>query len=150
MPLCTTRAAPRVESFRGVVGALESAGMRGVAPGMRGSVVGWTVRARGLTMNGNVVPSTTAVPLPVAVGEIVAGKYRLMEVLGVGGMGIVMAATHLELGHCVALKFMQRAKAKQPRQVSRFLREARAACRLRGEHVARVSDVGRLGDGTPF
>ncbi|HZO15772.1 MAG TPA: serine/threonine-protein kinase, partial [Polyangiaceae bacterium] len=38
----------------------------------------------------------------------------------------------------------------QPRLVSRFLREARAACRLRGEHVARVSDVGRLDDGTPF
>ena len=101
-------------------------------------------------MSGNVVPSTTESPLPVAVGEIVAGKYRVMDVLGVGGMGVVVAATHLELGHCVALKFMHRGKAKQPRLVSRFLREARAACRLRGEHVARVSDVGRLDDGTPF
>ena len=87
---------------------------------------------------------------PVAVGEILAGKYRVERVLGVGGMGVVVAATHLQLDQLVALKFLLPEALAKPSAVGRFEREARAAVRLRSEHVARVIDVGKLDDGAPY
>ena len=83
-------------------------------------------------------------------GVLVAGKYRIDRRLGRGGMGVVVAATHIHLRHQVALKFLEPAYASNPKVVERFVREARAAAGLRGEHVCRVSDVGALDDGTPF
>lgn len=83
-------------------------------------------------------------------GQVLAGKYRVERVLGRGGMGCVLEATHVHLQQRVALKFMLAAHATAPNLVQRFLREARAAARLRGEHVARVVDVGRLEDGAPY
>ncbi len=65
-----------------------------------------------------------------------------------GGMGYVVAATHLQLGKRVALKFLH-AHRRDPRDVERFLREARAAAVLRSEHVAQVLDVGTDAD-EPF
>ena len=84
------------------------------------------------------------------VGDVLAGKYRVDRVLGVGGMGMVVAATHLELDQKVALKFMLPAALASEEATDRFLREARAAVRLRGEHVCRVLDVGRLDGGAPY
>jgi serine/threonine-protein kinase len=83
-------------------------------------------------------------------GDVLAGKYRVEHVLGVGGMGMVVAARHLQLDSLVALKFMLDEAAENPENVSRFLREARAAARLKGEHVARVMDVGTLESGAPY
>lgn len=88
--------------------------------------------------------------LPVQEGDIVDGKYRVESVLGVGGMGAVLAATHLQLGHRVAIKLLLSGPDTGPVARERFLREARAAATLRSEHVARVSDVGTFPDGTPF
>jgi serine/threonine-protein kinase len=65
-------------------------------------------------------------------------------------MGVVVAATHLQLQQRVALKFMLDAGLAQPTQVERFGREARAAVRLRSDHVARVLDVGTLETGSPY
>src|SRR5258708_2343582 len=86
----------------------------------------------------------------VRVGEVLAGKYRVERVLGVGGMGGVVAATHLQLDQQVALKFIRREALLNPEIVSRFEREARAAVRLKSEHVARIIDVGRLDTGAPY
>ena len=83
-------------------------------------------------------------------GDVLGGKYRVERVLGAGGMGVVVAAKHLELGQRVALKLMLEESARDPEQSERFLREARAAVQLRSLHTARVLDVGRLGDGEPF
>lgn len=83
-------------------------------------------------------------------GDIFAEKYRIERVLGVGGMGVVLAATHIELGERRAIKLMHTAGSEDSEYVVRFLREARALARLRGEHIARVHDVGRLGDGAPY
>jgi eukaryotic-like serine/threonine-protein kinase len=83
-------------------------------------------------------------------GEVVAGKYRVDRVLGEGGMGIVVAATHLELDQQVALKFLLPSVATRPEIVQRFTREARAAAKIRSEHVARVLDVGTLDTGMPY
>src|SRR5512143_2254130 len=65
-------------------------------------------------------------------------------------MGVVVAATHLELGHRVAIKFLRDEMARNPEVVERFLREARAVVHLKTEHVCRVSDVGRTDDGAPY
>jgi serine/threonine-protein kinase len=87
---------------------------------------------------------------PVKRGDILAGKYRVESVLGVGGMGIVVEATHLELLEPRAIKLMLPEALESRESVERFLREARAASRLKSEHVARVHDVGHLDDGAPY
>jgi serine/threonine protein kinase len=87
---------------------------------------------------------------PIQVGDVVAGKYRVDRVLGEGGMGIVVAATHQQLDEKVALKFLRPSVASNPEIVARFVREARAAVKIRSEHVARVLDVGALESGAPY
>jgi len=87
---------------------------------------------------------------PVREGDVIAGKYRVERLLGVGGMGVVVAATHLELEQRVALKFLLPACAAKPDLAARFTREARAAAKIHCEHVARVTDVGTLPNGAPY
>ncbi|MEO8550687.1 MAG: serine/threonine protein kinase, partial [Kofleriaceae bacterium] len=82
------------------------------------------------------------------VGQILAGKYRVDYQLGIGGMGVVLAATHMHLGTQIALKILHKEMARGA-IVERFLREARASAQLRSENVCRVSDVGVLPDGVP-
>jgi len=94
-----------------------------------------------------VIPS----PLVFVVGSLVAaGKYRVDRVIGRGGMGVVIGATHLRLQQPVALKFLLPELAQKPDVVERFIREARASAQLRGEHVCRVSDVETSEDGVPY
>jgi len=83
-------------------------------------------------------------------GDVIAGKYRVERVLGAGGMGVVVAAFHLVLQERVALKFMLAPAGEDSERGARFLREARAAVRIKSDNVVRVSDVGALEDGTPF
>lgn len=83
-------------------------------------------------------------------GQILAGKYRVERVLGVGGMGIVVAARHIELDSLVAIKFLLPAMLSNQEAVTRFAREARAAVKIQNEHVARVVDVGTLDNGAPY
>ncbi|MEP7119310.1 MAG: serine/threonine-protein kinase [Byssovorax sp.] len=87
---------------------------------------------------------------PVREGEVLAGKYRVERILGMGGMGVVVAATHLDLLELRALKFMLPTALDNAEAVERFLREARAAARLRNEHVAKIHDVGYLDNGAPY
>ncbi|HEU4403867.1 MAG TPA: protein kinase [Polyangiaceae bacterium] len=87
---------------------------------------------------------------PVRAGDVVAGKYRVDEVLGKGSMGVVVAATHLRLRLRVAIKLMRSDVPLRPDWVVRFGREARAVAQIKSEHVARVLDVGELEGGAPF
>lgn len=84
------------------------------------------------------------------VGQVLAGKYRVERVLGQGGMGVVVQAMHLQLEERVAVKFLLPDYAQQPEAAARFLREARAAVKIKSEHVARVIDVGTLETGAPY
>lgn len=83
-------------------------------------------------------------------GQILAGKYRIEQVLGVGGMGVVVAARHMQLDTKVAIKFLSPSMLSNEESVARFAREARAAVRITGEHVARVLDVGTFDTGAPY
>ena len=87
---------------------------------------------------------------PLQPGTLLQGKYRVEHVLGEGGMGIVVAAVHLGLDQRVALKILRPEMRRLPEVVERFQREARAASKIEGAHVAKVLDVGALDDGTPF
>ena len=87
---------------------------------------------------------------PVRAGDVLAKKYRVERVLGMGGMGIVVAARHLDLDQEVALKFLLPTAMDSEEMVSRFINEGRAVVRLKSEHVAKVLDVGRLDDGAPY
>jgi serine/threonine-protein kinase len=83
-------------------------------------------------------------------GDVLAGKYRVEKILGVGGMGVVVAAHHLHLDAKVAIKFLLPEALKNEEAVARFAREARAAVKIKSEHVARVVDVGTLDNGAPY
>ena len=79
-------------------------------------------------------------------GETFAGKYRVEKVLGEGGMGVVVAARHLQLDERVAIKFMRPEMLRDKGNAERFLREARASAKIKSEHITRVFDVGIEGD----
>src|SRR5450432_4358675 len=87
---------------------------------------------------------------PVSEGQILAGKYRVEKVLGSGGMGVVVAAWHLELERRVAVKFLHPLALERNDTAERFRREARSAAKIRSEHVARVIDVGIMEGGLPY
>jgi eukaryotic-like serine/threonine-protein kinase len=84
------------------------------------------------------------------VGDIVAGKYEVERILGVGGMGIVVAARHKQIGELVAIKLLHPDSAMDGEAVARLLREARATISIKSEHVVRVFDVGTLDSGSPY
>jgi serine/threonine-protein kinase len=88
--------------------------------------------------------------VPVKLGEVLAGKYRVERVLGEGAMGVVVAARHVDIDRLVALKFIKPQRGALEEQVARIFREAKAAGRLQSEHAGKVLDVGKLDDGAPF
>ncbi len=88
--------------------------------------------------------------MDLGAGDVIAGKYRIERVLGRGGMGTVVAATHLELGELRAIKLLRPDLDAGSSSSARLMREAQVAARLRSDHVARVYDAERLPDGTPF
>ncbi len=86
-----------------------------------------------------------------APGNVLAGKYRIDQVLGAGGMGVILGGRHVDLDQRVAIKALRKESLDDAELVARFLREARASAKLKSEHVARVIDVGRHGaDQVPF
>ncbi|HEY2509369.1 MAG TPA: serine/threonine-protein kinase [Polyangiaceae bacterium] len=87
---------------------------------------------------------------PFHVGDVIAGKYRVERVLGEGGMGVVAAATHLQLDQLVAVKFVLPSMLESKMVVERFLREAKAAVRLKSVHAARILDVDTTPAGVPY
>ncbi|WP_394839886.1 protein kinase [Pendulispora rubella] len=102
------------------------------------------------TPDGDRTPEKQGAKGTLVVGEIIAGKFRVDRVLGQGGMGVVVLATHLVLEEQFALKLLRPELAADPEIVERFSREAKACVRIKSEYVARVHDVGMRGDGTPF
>ncbi len=83
-------------------------------------------------------------------GEILAGTYRIERRIGEGGMGVVLAATHLPSGQRMAVKLLHQEGASAEGAVARFWREVRAVSRLQNPHVVRIFDVGTLADDTPY
>ncbi len=76
-------------------------------------------------------------------------RYRIVREVGSGGMGAVYEAVLVDLNKRVALKVLSRELAHRPEHRERFLREGRAAARIRHPHVVEIFDVGEHG-GQPF
>jgi serine/threonine-protein kinase len=87
-------------------------------------------------------------PPTLAAGTIV-GRYRIIQLIGRGGMGVVYRAEHVDLGTLRALKTLAPELAHDPRARSRFLKEAKAAARIEHPHVVKVFDCGEH-EGIPF
>jgi serine/threonine-protein kinase len=84
------------------------------------------------------------------IGDVVASKYRITEMIGQGGMGVVFAGLHEALQQPVAIKFLRPSQAKDGESLKRFLQEARAAASLRNARAARVFDIDSTPEGVPF
>ncbi|HSB20931.1 MAG TPA: serine/threonine-protein kinase [Anaeromyxobacteraceae bacterium] len=95
-------------------------------------------------------PPAGAEPGDPWIGQTVAQKYLVHQLIDRGGMGVVYKATHLALDRPVALKMLNRALLADPTIVARFHREARAASRLNHPNSVGVIDFGQTDDGTLF
>lgn len=87
--------------------------------------------------------------MQLAEGLIVAGRFRLGQLLGRGGMGSVWRAQHLGLDVPCAVKFIEGEMASLPEAQARFQREAKAAAQLRSPHVVQILDHG-VWEGVPY
>jgi TolB-like protein/tetratricopeptide (TPR) repeat protein/predicted Ser/Thr protein kinase len=86
---------------------------------------------------------TLETPLPViAKDKLIAGKYRIIEEVGHGGMGVVYKAEDLKLKRCVALKFLPPHLMDSPELKERFLIEAQAAAALSHPNICVIHEVG--------
>jgi len=86
----------------------------------------------------------------INIGSVVNGKYRLVRVLGDGGMGSVYEAQHAVLGTRVAVKVLHPELVRRTGLVERFLQEARVSAQIRSPHVVQVHDVDRTPDGHAY
>jgi serine/threonine protein kinase len=84
------------------------------------------------------------VKLPAAcgAGAIISGKYRVERQLATGGLGIVVVASHVELHHSVAIKYLHPHALEREELVERFRFEGQLAARIKSDHVVRVYDLG--------
>src|SRR6185295_1135241 len=84
------------------------------------------------------------------VGQVIHNKYRLLRLIGDGGMGSVYEARHEVLGMSVALKFLHPELSRRQGLVQRFLQEAKVSAQIQSPHVVRVSDVDQNENGQAF
>lgn len=89
-------------------------------------------------------------PEPIKIGDVVAGKYRLLDIIGEGGMGVVYLAEHSLIEKRVALKVLRSEYSTKAEVVSRFQQEAISASRIKHPNVLDVFDFGKLEDGSFF
>ncbi|HEX5098307.1 MAG TPA: serine/threonine-protein kinase [Polyangiaceae bacterium] len=87
-------------------------------------------------------------PPTLEAGTVVAGRYKVLHLIGKGGMGVVYRAEHVHMRKTVALKVLHREYLKVEEVVARFEREAVAAARIEHPNVVAASDFGKLEDGS--
>ncbi|MBC7171181.1 MAG: hypothetical protein H5U40_02075 [Polyangiaceae bacterium] len=94
----------------------------------------------------NVVPGTWTAPhdepRDPLIGRTIGGRYRVLDRLGSGGMGVVYRVEHVNIGKVMALKVLHDELASRPDVIRRFRREAEAASRLTSAHTVQVFDFG--------
>src|SRR5215475_1549595 len=94
-------------------------------------------------------PTIGGPPDPL-IGTVLADRYRIERRIGEGGMGAVYLARHVMLEKIVALKILHAEYARRRELVERFLHEAKAASRIRHQHVIDITDFGETPDKNVF
>src|SRR3954462_142787 len=94
-------------------------------------------------------PVTRIQPADSRTGTTV-GKYKLHEIIGRGGMGVVYRGEHVYIGKEVAVKILHEGYGGRDESIKRFLREARAASLINHPNIVDVTDFGKSNDGTVF
>ena len=84
------------------------------------------------------------------IGALLSDRYVVDSAIGKGSSGIVYKATRLQRGEVVAIKVLHNYVSAEGNSLDRFLREARAASRLRNPHIITIWDSGVTDDGQPF
>jgi serine/threonine protein kinase len=85
------------------------------------------------------------------IGTTLLDRYRVIEILGEGGMGVVLMGEHITIGRKVAIKILKLQAARFPEKAKeRFLREARMISMINHDNVVQISDFGQTADGLPF
>jgi serine/threonine-protein kinase len=83
-------------------------------------------------------------------GQIIDGKYRIVRLLGTGGMGAVYEGENVRIRRKVAIKMLHASVSSQDEVLRRFENEAKAAGMVGSDHICEVLDMGELGDGTRY
>ena len=81
-------------------------------------------------------------PRDPMIGRVIEGRYRVLEAIGVGGMGAVYKVEHTAMGKIAALKILHPTLSGDREVVKRFRREAEAVARLNSPHTVQVFDFG--------
>jgi len=84
------------------------------------------------------------------IGQTIDNKYKIISLLGEGGMGTVYEVRHALIGRRLAMKFLHRQYASSPEVVTRFHREAQAAAQIGHDNICEVTDMGTGPDGSPY
>jgi serine/threonine protein kinase len=111
------------------------------------------VRASGRGADGSAATALAQETEPtheLDVGSEIEGRYRIIELIGEGGMGKVYLAEHVEIGKRVALKVLHPSYSRMPDLVERFRREARAASKIGHPNIVDVTDSGATADGSVY
>jgi eukaryotic-like serine/threonine-protein kinase len=88
--------------------------------------------------------------VPIALGDLIQGKYRIVRVIGQGGMGTVFEGEHEGIARRVAIKVLHPSLGESSGTIERFEREAQAAGRIGNDHILEVLDRGQLEGGERF
>jgi serine/threonine-protein kinase len=93
---------------------------------------------------------TASLMLPSLVGRLLAGKYRVVRLLGEGGVALVYEAVYERIGRRVAVKVLKPEVARRKDVAERFVREARAASAVSHPGIVQVFDIGQLDTGEAY
>src|SRR5579862_8272924 len=93
---------------------------------------------------------TVGMQQQVTIGQMIDSKYRIVRMLGEGGMGTVYEGQNVRIGHRVAIKVLHTDLASRSDILERFEREAQAAGRIGSEHIVEVYDLGELPGGVRY
>lgn len=86
----------------------------------------------------------------IAIGHVLDQRYRILGVIGQGGMGTVYEAEHLNIGRRVAIKVLKPEHAQKKDAIARMRHEARVVSQIGHPNICEVFDIGQLNDGSPY
>ncbi len=99
--------------------------------------------------NAELIQSTAGPPDPM-IGRVLAGRYRLTQKIGEGGMGVIYKAIHVMMGRTCAIKLLTNISADHQTAVVRFNREAKMASSIDNPHAVTIFDFGENEEGVLY